>query len=373
MSIQEKDIKLVLHQLNERNKELNCIYEIDNLLRKFDSDINSTITELINIIPSGFQFTEICKVRFIYDEKEWVSEGFKRTELKIAVPIVIEGNNVGEIQIFYIKPVKLERKRIFLHEELRLLNTISDKFSDYILYKNLRASLNELQSHKHQNENPKENKLTNWLKSIHLKDDEIEKICQTKIDFKKGETICKQGTLSSYIVLLNEGTVKAYIESAQEKSYIFKIDRPYEFYGLSSLFGKENYHFSANALTNSSVYLINKETFIEIIKNNPDFQNKVLSLYCDLFERIFDRMSSLANKQALGRISDSLLYLYELFNHEEIPSYISRKDLAEMAGVSTENSVRILSELKNENTIEIQKSGIIINNPSRLKTFSIAG
>ncbi|HBF87950.1 MAG TPA: hypothetical protein DDX39_04835 [Bacteroidales bacterium] len=373
MNLQEKDIKSVLYQLNERTKELNCVYEIDTILRHFDSEVDETINRLIEVIPNGFQFTDICKIKFIYKDKEWESEGFKRTELKITTPIIIDSQILGEIQIFYIKPVKLERKRIFLPEELKLLSTISEKFSDFINYKNLRASLTELKALKQNEDITKEDNLTEWLKSVHLNKSEIAKLCQTRIEFKKGETICKQGTLSSYVVLLIEGTVKSYIEGVQDKNYIFKVDRPFEFYGLSSLFGKDYYHFSVNALTNSSVYLINKEVFIDIFNTNQRFQRTVLSWFCDFHEQIFHRMSSLANKQALGRISDTLLYLHELFNQNEIPSHITRRDLAEMAGVSTENAVRILSELKNENTIEIVKSGVVINNAKRLKTFSIAG
>jgi len=66
MNLQEKDIKSVLYQLNERTKELNCVYEIDTILRHFDSEVDETINRLIEVIPNGFQFTDICKIKFIY-------------------------------------------------------------------------------------------------------------------------------------------------------------------------------------------------------------------------------------------------------------------------------------------------------------------
>ncbi|HRU69377.1 MAG TPA: helix-turn-helix domain-containing protein, partial [Bacteroidia bacterium] len=87
-----------------------------------------------------------------------------------------------------------------------------------------------------------------------------------------------------------------------------------------------------------------------------------------------NRMSCLANKQALGRIADILLYLSEkIFNGQLIENIISRKDIAELAGMSTESAVRILSELNRDKIIKIVNKGIEISNLALLKKLSIAG
>ena len=99
-----------------------------------------------------------------------------------------------------------------------------------------------------------------------------------------------------------------------------------------------------------------------------------MKYYCNNFEQLFNNLSNIAFKQSLGRISEVLLYLSEdIFKNTLIPNTITRKDIAELAGVSTENAVRILSELKNDNLINITSTGIEIINSKMLRTFSIAG
>jgi CRP/FNR family transcriptional regulator len=72
-------------------------------------------------------------------------------------------------------------------------------------------------------------------------------------------------------------------------------------------------------------------------------------------------MSSIANKQALGRLSETLLYLAnDIFNGKIITTNVSRKDIAELAAMSTESAVRFLSDLKKDKIIDITSNHIEI-------------
>jgi hypothetical protein len=63
MQTEKSDIDRVLKSLDERKKELDCLYRIDEELKNFDTDLYEVLSELTKIIPDGWRFAEICKVK----------------------------------------------------------------------------------------------------------------------------------------------------------------------------------------------------------------------------------------------------------------------------------------------------------------------
>lgn len=376
MKAEETKLNNLITNLNERNKELECLYKVDDILKESEQHIEVVLKELIKVIPEGFRYSDICSVKINIDEAEILSPNFANTALKMQMPVMVEDKNRGNIVVTYIKPVKSD-KGIFLSQEHKLLSTIAEKLGSFVLYKELRASLEKLEQDKNDEvqEQPNKNqKLINWLKELHLTDDQIDQLTQFKVSFKKGETICKQGAITSYVMLLTEGLTKNYLEGNQEKGFNFKIVTPFDFIGLTSLYGNNRYLFSGTALTPSTLYMIEKPLIKDIIAKNPDFAARVMEWYGITTEYHLKRLSCIANKQSLGRIAEILIYLMEdVFRSEFIPSSISRKDVAELAGMSTESAVRMLSELKKDGIIQITNRGLTIIDTRLLRTLSISG
>jgi CRP-like cAMP-binding protein len=371
---EEQKISSLLQNLDERNKELNCIYLVDEALNDFDSEIESVMTNVVKIMPSGWRFTDICKAKITFNNIEIYSEGYKDTELKISSKIITDNKVIGEVSIVYVKPIKTE-KRIFLTEEVSLLSTIASKLSNFFLLKKLRETIKKMEEQNNVQHTGKEEALEHWLADMGLGKEEIPRFTHVEIFFKKGETMCKQGSITSYIMLLSEGLSKNYLEGTQEKGFNFSIVKPFDFIGLSSLYGTTTYYFSGAALTPCKVYIIENNLFRQTIESNPVFAQNIFKWYCNTTERHLKRLSCIANKQALGRIAEILLYLKnDIFNNNLIKNYISRKDIAELAAMSTESAVRILSDLKKDNIINIvNNNDIEIINEKILRTLSIAG
>jgi len=367
------DNEQIWKQLNERAKELNCLYEIDKITSSFETTLNDVLNSIIQILPKGWRYPEICKIEIFCMGIYITSEDFIRTELKLSSSILIDSEKIGEINVYYIKPVRSE-KGIFLSEELRLLNAVSDKISNFIRYKRLtevissnKGGLNDSKTNK-----PIDVELKNWLANFHLSDDQIKKLLSVPLHFKKGETIGKQGATTSYFMLLAEGQTKSYIENAN-RSYNFMISCPFDFIGLSSLFGN-HYYFSTSALANSLVYLIDKQVFLQLLAQNSSFNFAIMKWYCNSYKIIFEKLNCISNKQAIGRMADTLLYLsQDVFASNLIPSTITRKDIAALASISTENAVRILSDFKSDKIINIVNNQIEIVNFDLLRTINLAG
>ena len=372
MHIQKDNIESIVKSLNERKKELECIYKIDFVLKDFDNDLKNVLSQLVDIIPIGWRYSDICKVKISVYNIEAASEDFKKSELKLSSPLSVDEVQVGELMLCYIKPVRAE-KGIFLEEESRLFLTVVEKINQYLSFRKLKEQYAESIENKLKHNNH-ENGFSEYLKKLHLTNEEIEVITKVPIDFKKGETICKQGSFASFVMILKEGLVKAFIENSHYKNHVFKITKPFNIIGLSSLYGDNYYHFSCKALIDSKIYLVERSSFDKIIKSNPGFSIEVMKMYSNSLQNVYDKLGSIANKQALGKVCDSLIYLSEkVFESNIIETSVTRKDIAELSGLATENLVRILSDLKRDNIISINNKIIEILNPDTLKMLSNLG
>ena len=173
--------------------------------------------------------------------------------------------------------------------------------------------------------------------------EELEFISQNKTHllFKKGETICKQGSFSSYVLYISEGLVKLYLEGPGQNAVNLRIAKAFEFLGLSSVYGDNIYQCSAVALADSVICLIEKDSFRKLLHNNGNFASEIIQWHCDTEKHLINKIRSLGQKQMPGRMADVLIYLCNLkIDDDSVFPYLSRKDIAGFAGISTEGAVR---------------------------------
>ena len=205
---------------------------------------------------------------------------------------------------------------------------------------------------------------------------ELEFINQNKIQilYRKGENICKQGAFASYVLYISNGLVKLYLESPNNKYTNLKILKTSEFIGLSSIYGDNIYNYSTVALKDSNICLIEKDHFRKLLNYNGHFASEIIKWYCENEKQLFKKIQSLSIKQMYGRLADALLYLSSQdLKKEKIFFSLSRKDIAEFASLSTESTVRLLTELKNDNIIDTNGKEIKILDTELLKKISKRG
>ncbi|MFH2143188.1 MAG: hypothetical protein ABIJ97_12245 [Bacteroidota bacterium] len=124
----------ILLRLKEREKELNCIYQIDNVLRNYDEDTASVFNKLLLIIPDGWQYPNICKVEIKYNDVSYRSPCYIETKWSYSADIIFENNLEGYIKILYSELCD-DQNNYFLPEEIKLLNAIADRIGIYLFHK----------------------------------------------------------------------------------------------------------------------------------------------------------------------------------------------------------------------------------------------
>ena len=209
----------------------------------------------------------------------------------------------------------------------------------------------------------------------HLTNEELELINSNRVElqYKKGEIICKQGAFANNILHIPEGFAKIYIEH-NNKNLILKIVSSKDLISLPSLFNYNIFHYSVATVTDSYVCSINISAMVSLIRSNSKFAETVISLVNKNTVQYFDRFISLTQKQSHGRIADALLHLSDdVFYNDEFHLPITRKDLAELTGMSTENVIRILKELNSDRIISLESKSIKIISKELLNKLSEFG
>lgn len=138
MKNQKKSIDHLLDELKERAKELNCIYQVKELTNSSDLTPADVFRKVVDVIPPGWQFPDICQAKIICDGEVYESENFKETPWVQSADILVQGEPVGEIRVYYTEEMPTADEGPFLKEERQLLDTIAERLGHFILHRKLK-------------------------------------------------------------------------------------------------------------------------------------------------------------------------------------------------------------------------------------------
>jgi len=133
-----KRVNQLVRDLQERAKELNCLYQVEEWLKRADLPWKSVLEGIVAVLPSGWQFPDICRVRIQFQEDQVATPGFKETPWSLTETIRVQDAVEGKISVVYIEQPPLIKTGWFLPEEMRLIKTIAERISHTVLYRRLK-------------------------------------------------------------------------------------------------------------------------------------------------------------------------------------------------------------------------------------------
>jgi two-component system NtrC family sensor kinase len=116
-------------KLNERVKELSCLYALSELFSDQDQGFEHVFAQAIKVIPTGWQTPQKLNVHLHVDQFE-VGQQPAEKEGQRAI-IYIEGEERGVLNVWY--PNDLAKKYGYLTEEQALLNQIARQIGTFYL------------------------------------------------------------------------------------------------------------------------------------------------------------------------------------------------------------------------------------------------
>lgn len=198
-------------------------------------------------------------------------------------------------------------------------------------------------------------------------------ISKKEIAYDPGEIIVQQGEKISSFMYLREGLLKISREIDNQRNQIINIAHPMDFIGLLSVFSEDYYHYSITAIEFSSLCFIDLGLMKDIIRKDGGFALKLLEKMSSMNEMILHNRLLISQKNLRGRIAHILQFFSkEIYHTHEFTLPVTRKEIAELIDMRTENVVRILSEFRRDGIIQIAGKVIQVldeDNLSRIEEF----
>ncbi|MDD4108007.1 MAG: Crp/Fnr family transcriptional regulator [Prolixibacteraceae bacterium] len=217
------------------------------------------------------------------------------------------------------------------------------------------------------------------LKSLffsHVKSDELLDICQIKQEkyFINGDTIIKENEPIREFIYMKEGLVKLSRNTTNSKEQIISFSKPFDFVSLLSVFSSDRYKYSVTALENSVVCMLNLNIVKKYAGENALFAMDLMTRISEATDKIIIDNLDIKRKNLKGRVAHVLLYFSKYIYHsEEFELPVSRREIADFIGMTTENVIRALSEFRKDKIIKIFGKDIQIVDIQRLETISELG
>jgi pyruvate, water dikinase len=128
----DKPIDRILHDLQERAKELNCLYRVDEQLGRVEATLDDILGEVIRTIPAGWQFPDVCVARIVLGNRVYEPPGFEPSPYKMAALVEAQGEIAGQIEVYYTEAMPRAAEGPFLAEERKLLDAISERIGHFV-------------------------------------------------------------------------------------------------------------------------------------------------------------------------------------------------------------------------------------------------
>lgn len=209
-----------------------------------------------------------------------------------------------------------------------------------------------------------------------LSHDEKDKLGSNKINnfYKKGQTIFYEGNQSHGLFCVYSGKIKISKLSENGKEQIIRFVKKADILGYRSLFSNEPYQATATALEDTYVCLLRKDKVFNLLQSNPKMSWKTLLLLSDDLKKAENHLTNIAQKTVIERISEALLLLQSTYGFENdtniIDVRLTRTEIGEVAGTTTETTIRTLAKLKKEGLVVLDGKKIGIPSISNLANMA---
>ncbi|MBK6525136.1 MAG: Crp/Fnr family transcriptional regulator [Crocinitomicaceae bacterium] len=175
--------------------------------------------------------------------------------------------------------------------------------------------------------------------------------------YKKGQVIFYEGNYPHGLYCIFKGKVKVSKLGDEGKEQIVRISGNADTLGYRSLLCNEPYKATATALEDSYVCYLSKKRFFELMESNNTLCLSTIQLLARELRQSEQQLVDITQKTVRERIAEVLLQLKNKFGFKPdgrtIDIRLTRREIGDMAGVTTETTIRTLSELNKSGVIAI--------------------
>ena len=179
---------------------------------------------------------------------------------------------------------------------------------------------------------------------------------------KKNQILYYDGDQPLGIYLVLEGSIKTAKQADDGRDLITGLFHADDYLGINALLLDEAFNETAQAVEDTAVCLLSKETVLCLLDKYPHIGNQFIKILSNNIRDKEEQLLNLAYNSVRKRLSHALLRLGNQCLEGSKEFKIPRDQLAAMVGIATETVSRTLTDFQNEKLIDKKGSLIRILN-----------
>lgn len=185
--------------------------------------------------------------------------------------------------------------------------------------------------------------------------------------FAVGREIFAEGDEACHLPVVLTGRVKMvhYLDGGKE--VIIGIFGPGEMFAVPAVFDGGNYPAGAVTMERSKLLLIDRADFLGLLRDSSEFSFEVINWMSSMLREKTATIQNLATASPDHRIGKVLLKLANGRAADgPVRITLRREDIANMAGLTTETTIRVIRRLSERGLFDIVHGKILIDDISLL-------
>jgi CRP/FNR family transcriptional regulator, nitrogen oxide reductase regulator len=202
-----------------------------------------------------------------------------------------------------------------------------------------------------------------------LGEDELCEIAALTISchFKKGDFIFHEGDPPNYFYIILDGRAKLSKVSLSGKSFIFHVATRSNSLNSAVLFEGKGHYLSAQAMDDVTVLCVRRKEYLAFVKEHPIIAMKTISMLGDAMNSAYDRIIDLVGERVDQRLCNIIRVLHLKFGNT---LHFTCEEIGDLAGTTTETTIRVLSKLKDLGILRPGRGKIIILDEAKLRELT---
>ncbi len=196
-------------------------------------------------------------------------------------------------------------------------------------------------------------------------------VCSVRA-LQKGETLFREGDKAEGFYVLQTGAISVFKLTPDGREQIICVFRPPESFAEVTLATVEVYPANAVALENSTVVVVQRTGFRELIVRKPELSLYMLASMSLHLKHLVQTLQDYKGRQIEARLADWMLrHTPEGADSYDLP--MSKKTLAGQLGVTSETLSRTFARFREEGLIRVEGPRIHLLNVPGLRAYLEVG
>ncbi len=180
--------------------------------------------------------------------------------------------------------------------------------------------------------------------------------------YAENERVFAEGEPAAFLPIVASGRVKMIHFLQPGKEVIIGIFGPGEMFAVPPVFDGGTFPSTAVAMEETELHLLGRDRFLDLIRGSDEFAFAVIAWMCEMLREKTATIQNLATASPEHRVVSVLL---KLAGREDaaLPVRIElrRQEIGEMAGLTTETTIRVIRKLAAKGLLQIDRGKVIID------------